>query len=164
MCQEIVNMSTLKEILDFERTIDFLQQDANGTIVVICTTNNSKEFIVWKKDKWENVIGKLKDCTMHINVWVCKCEKESFGYLMFIVHKIIIGSYIEYKIGTYFPQLEELPSMCNIVIKSPLHFFVYFFRRNVGEDVDKKALENNQLPNSIVGKYSMHMEICQVYK
>jgi hypothetical protein len=75
---------------------------------VICTINNSKEFTVWKRDKWESVLGKLEDCIVHIDMWVCICEKESFAYLMSIVHKTVIGPYIEYKIGTYFPQLEEL--------------------------------------------------------
>jgi hypothetical protein len=71
-------MFTLKEMFDFERTINFLHQGhqgVNGTIVVICTINNSKEFTIWKGDKWENVIGELKDYTMHIGSWVCICEK-----------------------------------------------------------------------------------------
>jgi hypothetical protein len=68
-------MSILKEIFDFERTINFLQQGVNGTIVVICTINNSKEFTIWKGDKWENIVGGLKDYIMHINLWVCICEK-----------------------------------------------------------------------------------------
>ncbi len=68
-------MSTLKEIFDFERIVDFFQQGANGTIAVICTTNNSEEFIVWKGDKWESVLGRLKNYTVHISVWVCICEK-----------------------------------------------------------------------------------------
>ncbi len=50
-------MSTLKEIFDFERIVNFLQQGATGTIVVFCTINNSKELIVWKGDKWESVFG-----------------------------------------------------------------------------------------------------------
>jgi hypothetical protein len=83
---------------------------------------------------------------------------------MSIVHKTVINLYIEYKIGTYFPQLEKLPSGRNIVLESPLLFFVYLFQRNVGEDGDKEALGNNYLPNSIIGKDSMHMEVCQVYK
>jgi hypothetical protein len=68
-------MSTLKEIFDFERTINFLQRGVNGTIVVICTIHNLEEFTVWKGDKWENVTGKLKDCIVHISVSVCICEK-----------------------------------------------------------------------------------------
>jgi hypothetical protein len=39
-------MFTLKEMFDFERTINFLNQGVNGTIVVICTINNSEEFII----------------------------------------------------------------------------------------------------------------------
>jgi hypothetical protein len=82
---------------------------------------------------------------------------------MSIVHKTIISPYIEYKIGTYFPQLKKLPSGHNIVFKSPLLFLVYLFW-NVGEDVGNEALGNNWLPNSIIGKDLMHMEVCQVYK
>jgi hypothetical protein len=65
-------MYTLKEIFDFERTINFLQRGVNGSIVVICTIHNLEEFIVWKGDKWENVIGKLKDYIEHIGVsmWI----------------------------------------------------------------------------------------------
>ncbi len=37
-------------------------------------------------------------------------------------------------------------------------------RRNVGNDVVKKALGNNQLPNAIVEKDSMHTNVCQVHK
>lgn len=98
-CQEITNISTLKEILDFERTVDFLQQKTNGIIIMICTTNNFEEFNVWKGDKWDSIFAGLKDFTMHIDVWVRICEKESFGYLMSIVHKIVIDPYIEYEIG-----------------------------------------------------------------
>jgi hypothetical protein len=68
-------MPTLKEIFDFERTINFLQRGVNGTIVVICTIHNLEKFTIWKGDKWENVIGRLKDCTMHIGVSVYIREK-----------------------------------------------------------------------------------------
>jgi hypothetical protein len=37
-------------------------------------------------------------------------------------------------------------------------------RRNVGEDVVKKALGNHQLLCVIIRKDSMHMDVCQVYK
>ncbi len=70
---------------------------------MICTTNNLKEFTIWKGDKWESVLGRLKDYTMHIGVWVCICEKEFFEFLMFTIHKTIIDPYIEYEIGTYPP-------------------------------------------------------------
>ncbi len=120
-------MSTLKEIFDFERIVDFLQQGTTGTIVVFCIINNLKELTVWKGDKWENVFGKLKDCTVHIGVWVCICEKESFGYLMSTIHKTIIGPYLKYEIVTYSPWLEELPSGCTTIVESPLHFFIYLF-------------------------------------
>jgi hypothetical protein len=85
-------MSRLKDIIDFERIVDFLQQHAIGTIDVLCIINNSEELTVWKGDEWESVFGELKDCTIHINVWVCICEKKSFGYLMSIVHRTVIGS------------------------------------------------------------------------
>jgi len=68
-------MSTLKEIFDFERTINFLQRSVNGTIVVICTIHNLEEFTIWKGDKWENVIGRLKDYTLHIDLCLCIREK-----------------------------------------------------------------------------------------
>ncbi len=157
-------MSTLKEILDFEKTIDFFQQGANGIITVICTTKNSEEFSVWKGDKQESILGGLKDYTVHIGVWVCICEKESFGYLMSTVHKIVISLYKEYEIGTYFTQPKELLDGCKTVVESLLLFLVYLFRRNVGKDVVKKALGNNQLPNAIVGKDSTLIDVCQVHK
>jgi hypothetical protein len=64
---------------------------------------------------------------------------------MFTVHKTVISPYIECKIGIYIPQLEEFTNERNTIVKSPLLFFVYLFRRNVGKDVVKKALGNNQL-------------------
>lgn len=123
-CQEIMDMSTLKQILDFENNVDFFQQGVNGTIVVICTTKNLKEFTIWKGDKWESVLSRLKDYTMHIGVWVCICEKEFFEYLMFTIHKTIIDPYIEYEIGTYRPQLEN--SLTGVIqLLRALYFFLF---------------------------------------
>ncbi len=157
-------MSTLKEILDFEKTIDFFQQSANGIITMICTTKNSEDFSVWKGDKWESILGGLKDYIVHIDVWVCICEKKSFGYLMLTIHKIVISPYKEYESGTYFPRPKELLNGRNAVVDKPLLCLVYFLRRNVGEDVVKKALRNNRLPNATVGKDSTHTDVCQVHK
>jgi hypothetical protein len=53
-CQEITNMSTLREILDLKKNVDFLQQGATRTIVV-CTTNNYEKLIIW--------MGKCVWCT-----------------------------------------------------------------------------------------------------
>jgi hypothetical protein len=36
---------------------------------------------------------------MHIGVWVCICEKESFRYLMSTVHKIVISLTKNMKLG-----------------------------------------------------------------
>jgi hypothetical protein len=69
----------------------------------------------------------LKDCTMHISVYVCICEKESFGYLMLIIHKTMIGSYITYEIGTYSAHLKELLSGSVTTLESSLLLFVYLF-------------------------------------
>jgi len=149
-------MSTWKEILDFEKTIYFFQQGANGIITMICTTKNFEEFSVWKGDKWESILGGLKDYIVHISVRVCICEKESFKYLMFIVHKIVISPYKEYEIGTYFPRSKELLNGHNTVVESLLLFLVYLLRKNVGKDVVKKALGNNRIPNVVVGKDSTH--------
>ncbi len=83
---------------------------------------------------------------------------------MFTFHKNVISPYIECKSGTYSPQSKELTSKHNTIIKNPLLFFVYLFRRNVGEDVVKKALGNNRLPCVIPKKDSTHTNVCQVYK
>ncbi len=107
---------------------------------MICTTNNSEEFSVWKGNKWESILGGLKDYIVRIGVWVCICEKKSFLYLMSTRHKIVISPYKEYEIGTYFPRSMELFNGCNIVVESLLLFLVYLLKRNVGKNVVKKAL------------------------
>jgi hypothetical protein len=54
--------------------------------------------------------------------------------------------------------------MNEIVLDSPLLFYVYLFWRNSGEDVVNNALGNNQIPSTILGMDSMHMDVCKVYK
>jgi hypothetical protein len=51
-----------------------------------------------------------------------------------------------------------------IVVENLLLFLVYFLGRNVGENVVKKPLGNNWLPNAIIGKDSTHTYVCQVHK
>ncbi len=53
------------------------------------------------------MFGALKDCTMHINVYVCICENESIGYLISTIHKIVITPCITYEIKTYSTRLKE---------------------------------------------------------
>ncbi len=50
---------------------------------------------------------------------------------------------------------KEFTSEQNTIIESPFLFFVYLSRRNVGEDVDKKALGYNGLPCVIIKKDSI---------
>lgn len=67
----------LREIFDLENNVNFLQCGAIGTIVFVCTTNNFEELIISKGNKWESMFVALKDCTVHISVYVCICKKES---------------------------------------------------------------------------------------
>jgi hypothetical protein len=126
-CLEIIDMFTLREIFDLERNADFLQHKEAGTIVVVYTSNNYEELTVWKGHKWESMFVALKDCIMHISVYVCICENESFGYLMLIIYKTMIGPYITYEVGTYSAHPDELLSGSVTTLKSSLLLFVYLF-------------------------------------
>jgi hypothetical protein len=120
-------MFTLREIFDLERNVDFLQHKETGTIVVVYTSNNYEELTVWKGHKWESMFVALKDCIMHIGVYVCICENESFGYLMLIIYKTMIGPYITYDVETYSAHPDELLSGSVTTLKSSLLLFVYLF-------------------------------------
>ncbi len=109
-CMEIGNMSGLREVLEFNSTVEFLQAEQCERVVgVVAMMNSTKPFASWNNDKWDWFLKAFFKSSLNVVAIVCVCDKESFGYLMAFVHKSRFVAKFIFESGCYEPQIEELP-------------------------------------------------------
>ncbi|CAM6036924.1 unnamed protein product [Sphagnum compactum] len=81
-------MSGLREVLEFDSTIEFLQAEQyEGVVGVVATTNGMERFASWNSDKWDGFLSAFLNNSLNVLAIVCVYDKESFGCLMASVHK-----------------------------------------------------------------------------
>jgi hypothetical protein len=141
-------MSGLKEVLEFDSIIEFLQpEQTQGVVGVVATTNNTKSFTFWNNNKWDELLSTFLNNSRNLITIVYICDKESFSCLMAFVHKLRFAARLMFEFGAYHPREDELPLKWSTIVGILILSYVYLFLRLVGTNGVKKALRNKRPPS-----------------
>ncbi|CAM6025022.1 unnamed protein product [Sphagnum balticum] len=158
-------MSSLMEVLESNSIVKFLQpEQIEGVVGVVATTNNMKPFAFWSSDKWDGLLFAFLNSSMNRIAIICVCDKESFGYLMAIVHKLRFVARLMFEFGAYHLQEDELPLKWSTIMGTLILSYIYLFLRLANIDGVKKAFENKCPPSILKIVLTIQKEECKVYQ
>jgi hypothetical protein len=97
-------MSNLKEVLESDSKIEFLQpKQTQGVVGVVAMPNRMKPFTFWKSEKWDELLSTFLNNSRNLIAIVYVYDKESFGCLMAFVHKLRFVARLMFEFGAYHP-------------------------------------------------------------